>query len=71
MDEPFFISRGSVAQHKSSHDLKAWTSNTAAEAKARGAKFGRVSTNPATGEVVFEAWTEEHPDTGPPRWTEK
>jgi hypothetical protein len=67
MDEPFFISRANVADYKSSRDLKAWTLNTSA--KAKGAKFSRVTTNPATGEVVFEAWTEEHPDTGPPRWS--
>jgi len=56
--------------HQSSQTLKAWTSNTADAAKAQGAKFGRVSTNPATGEVVFEAWTEENPtDPGAPRWS--
>lgn len=70
MTEPFFISRNNVRLHKSSQSLKAWTSNAAAAAKEQGAKFGRVSTNPASGEVVFEAWTEENPvDPGEPRWT--
>lgn len=70
MAEPFFIARSHLGVYKSSAMLKAWTSNTSTEAKAQGAKFGRVSTNPATGEVVFEAWTEENPaDPGEPRWT--
>ncbi len=70
MSEPFFIARSRTGEHKSSATLKTWTADTASAAKAQGAKFGRVSTNTATGEVVFEAWTEEKPDTGPPRWTE-
>lgn len=71
MTEPFFIARGHTKEHKKSSTLKEWTANTATAAKAQGAKFGRVSTNPATGEVVFEAWIEENPaDPGPPRWSD-
>jgi len=69
MSEPFYIARDNVRLHKSSQTLKAWASNSADIARGQGAKFGRVSTNPATGEVVFEAWTEENPVTGEPRWT--
>lgn len=72
MTEPFFIARGNAKDHKSSQSLKVWTSNTANEAKVQGAKYGRVSTHPETGEVVFEAWKEENPsDPGAPRWTEQ
>lgn len=71
MTDPFFVSRGSVFDHQSSKTLKEWTTGQSAAARERGAKYGRVSTHPQTGEVVYEAWTEENPETGEPRWTEK
>ena len=71
MVEPFFISRGSTFDHQSSKTLKEWTANQSNDARARGAKYGRVTCHPATGEVVYEAWLEENPeDLGAPRWTE-
>jgi hypothetical protein len=70
MVEPFYILRTNVRSFQSHIPLKAWTANASNEARAQGAKYGRVSTHPSTGEVVFEAWKEEHPETGEPRWQE-
>jgi hypothetical protein len=71
MVEPFFISRCSTFDHQSSATLKAWTMNQSGEARQLGAKFGRVSTHPHTGEVVYEAWKEQNPETGAPRWAQR
>ena len=71
MVDPFFISRASTFDHQSSKTLKEWTANQSTAARAQGAKFARVSSNPETGEVVYEAWHEENPETGAVRWTEK
>lgn len=68
MSEPFYIARDHVRAHKTHVTLKAWGMSQADLARGRGAKFSRISTNPITGEVVFEAWMDEHPDPGAPRW---
>ena len=58
MVDPFFISRCSTFDHQSSKTLKEWTANQSNAARAQGRGCPHVSSNPETGEVVYEAWHE-------------
>jgi hypothetical protein len=69
MTEPFFIAYTHTGEFKSSVKLQEWTASQSELARGKGAKYARVSTNVATGDVVYEAWqAADVSDPGEPRW---
>jgi hypothetical protein len=66
MNEPDFLSQ--TAEPMDQEARLAWFVDRNAEAKERGATFGRASVHPEHGWALFEAWKVRPEHEGEQRW---